>query len=223
MSNNTTINNSLIFAGKLREQLMKQGLHRDELNINPVKQFEDWYRQTLQTDIAEPTAMSLATVDESGQPWQRMVLLKLYDENGFVFFTNYESRKAQQIAGNNKVSLLFPWYPLGRQVKITGRAEKISTSESLSYFSTRPRGSQIGAWSSHQSHVIKKRALLDEMVEKLKRKFAEGDVPLPDFWGGYRVVPDAFEFWQARENRLHDVFFYQQENTGQWCIERLAP
>ena len=210
-------------ADDLRSTLMQQGLHKNELEKDPFKQFERWYGQTLETDIAEPTAMSLATVDAHGQPWQRMVLLKTYDENGFVFFTNYDSRKAKHIEANNQVSLLFPWYPLGRQVKVTGIAEKISTADSLRYFATRPRGSQIGAWSSHQSHVIKTRVLLDEMVEKLKHQFADGDVPLPDFWGGYRVIPASFEFWQARENRLHDVFFYQRSDNDAWRIERLAP
>lgn len=209
-------------SSHLRKTLMQQGLHKDELDLNPVRQFERWYRQTLDSDIAEPTAMSLATVDSKGQPWQRMVLLKLYDETGFVFFTNYNSRKAKHIEHNNRVNLLFPWYPLGRQVKITGRAEKISTAESLSYFSTRPRGSQIGAWSSHQSQVIRNRAILDGAVEQIKKKFAEGDVPLPDFWGGYRVQPDSFEFWQARESRLHDCFFYRQDGNA-WQIDRLEP
>ncbi len=207
----------------LRDLFMQQGLHKDDLESNPFKQFENWYQQTLKTDIAEPTAMSLATVDKQGQPWQRMVLLKLYDEQGFIFFSNYGSRKAQHIQHNNRVSLLFPWYPLGRQVKITGLAEKISVAESLKYFSTRQRGSQLGAWSSHQSQVIKTRAMLDSMVEKIKHKFANGEVPLPDFWGGYRVRPTSFEFWQARENRLHDVFFYQPDDNKGWEIQRLSP
>ncbi len=209
-------------SSKLRQRLMQQGLRKEELDQNPVLQFKQWYQQTLDTDIAEPTAMSLATVDSNGQPWQRMVLLKIYDDDGFVFFTNYNSRKARHIEQNNRVNLLFPWYPLGRQVKITGQAEKISTAESLKYFSTRARGSQIGAWSSHQSQVIKNRALLDGMVEKIKQKFANGEIPLPDFWGGYRVKPDSFEFWQARDSRLHDCFFYQRDGAH-WVIERLEP
>ena len=135
----------------LRRELMAAGLRREDLCADPIKQFEHWYAQTNETDLVEPNAMSLATVDEQGQPWQRIVLLKLFDERGFVFFTNYSSRKAKQIAVNRKVSLLFPWQALGRQVKVTGEAEKISTAESLRYFATRPRGSQIGAWVSHQS------------------------------------------------------------------------
>ena len=171
-------------ASDLRKQLMAKGLHQDELNLNPVKQFEVWYKQTMESDIPEPTAMILATVDNEGQPWQRTVLLKIFDDEGFVFFTNYASRKAMQIENNSKVSLLFPWHALGRQVKITGNAEKITTAESLKYFATRSRGSQIGAWASHQSQVIKSRALLDAMFRKMKEKFKGGEIPLPDFWGG---------------------------------------
>ncbi len=212
----------MLQTDKIRRQLMRTGLHREDLDPDPFRQFANWYQQTLASDIAEPTAMALATVDENGQPWQRMVLLKLYDEQGYVFFTNYHSRKAAQIAVNPRVGLLFPWYPLGRQVKITGVAEKISRAESLRYFASRPRGSQIGAWSSHQSKVVKSRAMLDGVVQKMKQKFAHGEVPLPDFWGGYRVVPDSFEFWQAREDRLHDCFFYQRR-AQQWCVSRLEP
>lgn len=167
--------------------------------------------------------MCLATVDDNGQPWQRMVLLKLYDENGFVFFTNYSSRKAQHISINPRVSLLFPWHALGRQVKITGTAEKIPTTESFKYFSTRPRGSQLGAWASPQSEVIKNRAMLDSVLGQIKDKFSQGEIPLPDFWGGYRITPNSFEFWQARESRLHDRFMYTQQPAGLWQVERLAP
>lgn len=209
-------------ADKLRSRFMDEGLSSSDLATNPFNQFEDWYQTTLSTDIAEPTAMSLATVDSENRPWQRMVLLKLFDEKGFVFFTNYSSRKAKHIEHNAHVSLLFPWHALGRQVKITGVAEKISTADSLKYFSTRPRGSQIGAWASNQSKVIKTRALLDTMLEQMKHKFSDGEVPLPDFWGGYRVTPDSFEFWQARDSRLHDCFFYSV-NQENWQHERLAP
>ena len=207
----------------LRRELMAKGLVRDELCSDPIKQFEQWYAQTVETDLAEPSAMSLATVDAQGQPWQRIVLLKLFDEKGFVFFTNYASRKAEQIAANSKVSLLFPWQALGRQVKVTGEAEKISTAESVKYFATRPRGSQIGAWASHQSQVIKSRAILDAMFDEIKHKFLDGDVPLPSFWGGYRVTPETIEFWQARDSRLHDRFIYRQDEKAQWFSERLSP
>jgi len=207
----------------LRHELMAKGLVRADLDADPVKQFEQWYVQTIETESAEPGAMSLATVDTQGQPWQRMVLLKLFDEKGFVFFTNYSSRKAEQIAANSRVSLLFPWQELGRQVKVTGTAEKIPTAESLGYFATRPRGSQIGAWASHQSKVIKSRAILDGMFDQMKHKFLDGEIPLPSFWGGYRVSPETVEFWQARDSRLHDRFIYRLNENAQWVIERLAP
>ena len=207
----------------LRRELMAKGLVRDELCSDPIKQFEQWYAQTVETDLAEPSAMSLATVDAQGQPWQRIVLLKLFDEKGFVFFTNYSSRKAEQIAANRKVSLLFPWQALGRQVKVTGEAAKIPTAESVKYFATRPRGSQIGAWASRQSQAIKSRAILDAMFDEIKHKFLDGDVPLPSFWGGYRVTPETIEFWQARDSRLHDRFMYRQDEKAQWFSERLSP
>ena len=206
-----------------RQQLMLQGLNHSELDINPVKQFEIWYQQTIDNKLHEPGAMSLATVDAEGQPWQRIVLLKLFDEKGFVFFTNYESRKAQQIELNPKVSLLFPWHALGRQLKIMGEAEKISTAESLKYFLSRPRGSQLGAWASHQSQMINSRSILETAVDSIKQKYANKEVPLPPFWGGYRVKPETFEFWQARDSRLHDRFIYQKKESGDWFNERLAP
>jgi pyridoxamine 5'-phosphate oxidase len=208
---------------ELRQRLMQQGVSRNDLEASPLKQFESWYAETIETDIYEPGAMSLATVDGNGQPWQRIVLLKLFDEKGFVFFTNYESRKAQQIAVNANVSLLFPWHLLGRQVKMTGVAEKISTAESLKYFSTRPRGSQLGAWSSSQSQVISSRSILETMVDSMKQKYADKEVPLPPFWGGYRVKPKTFEFWQARDSRLHDRFIYQKNESANWFSARFAP
>lgn len=208
---------------EIRNQLMQKGLNHKDLDTDPLKQFTSWYQQTNNSGLHEPSAMSLATVDTDGQPWQRIVLLKLFDEQGFVFFTNYESRKARQIASNSKVNLLFPWYPLGRQLQITGAAKKISSGESLKYFITRPRGSQIGAWASEQSQVIKSRSLLEAMVDNIKHEFADKEVPLPPFWGGYRVIPETYEFWQARDNRLHDRFLYRKDETGKWLNERLAP
>jgi pyridoxamine 5'-phosphate oxidase len=207
---------------ELRKQWMSQGLTQDTLDPDPVRQFERWYTEAIDSGIPEPNAMSLATVDSGGQPWVRTVLLKLYDVAGFVFFTNYESPKAHQITANNRVALLFPWVALGRQVKISGTAEKIPTTESLKYFTSRPRGSQIGAWASPQSRVISSRSLLDAKVDEVKHKFARGEIPLPDFWGGYRVTPFEIEFWQARECRLHDRFVYTK-NDGGWTIERRAP
>ena len=208
---------------QLRQQFMHEGLDASDMDADPYQTFASWYAQTMDSDLPEPTGMCLATVDIEGQPWQRMVLLKLYDQQGFVFFTNYSSRKAGHIAQNNKVSILFPWHPMGRQVKITGVAEKISTAESLKYFLTRPRGSQIGAWASPQSQVITTRAMLEGKVEEIKQKFKEGDIPLPSFWGGYRIRPQTFEFWQARDSRLHDRFIYKPDQQANWVIQRLAP
>ena len=180
------------YAEELCKQWMSLGLSSDSLNPDPIKQFELWYAQAIDAGIPEPNALSLATVDTHGQPWIRTVLMKIYDESGFVFFTNYESAKARQIAGNNRVGLLFPWVALGRQVKISGTAGKIPTAESMKYFATRPRGSQIGAWASPQSQVISSRSLLDAKIDEMKRKFGKGEIPLPDFWGGYRVVPHEY-------------------------------
>lgn len=210
-------------AEKLRSKWMSHGLDLDELDDNPYRQFELWFTQAIDSEIPEPNAMSIATVSETGQPSLRTVLLKTYDEKGFVFFTNYESRKAQEIEHNPKVALLFPWVALGRQIKITGNAERISFTESMKYFASRGRGSQIGAWASPQSHIISSRALLEEKVDEIKRKFSDGEIPLPSFWGGYRVIPASIEFWQARENRLHDRFKFIQDAEGQWKAQRHAP
>jgi pyridoxamine 5'-phosphate oxidase len=202
---------------------MAHGLSEQELDPDPIRQFQRWFEETIALDIPEPNAMTLATVDAQGQPYARTVLLKLYDERGFVFFTNYESRKSRQIGTNPRVALLFPWVALARQVQITGTASRVSTAESLRYFLTRPRGSQIGAWASPQSQVISSRSLLDQKVAEMKRRFGEGEVPLPDFWGGYRVEPDEIELWQGRNSRLHDRFRYRRRPGEGWVVERLAP
>ncbi len=208
----------------LREDYKKGELRRKDLQDDPFKQFEIWFQQACNAELLEPNAMTIATVSEQGQPFMRTVLLKYFDHHGFVFFTNYESRKAQQIGVNPKVSLLFTWLPLQRQVHITGQAAKISTAESLAYFTSRPRGSQLGSWSSQQSTIISSRQLLLMQFEQIKNKFLDGEIPLPDFWGGYRIVPDSFEFWQGCTNRLHDRFLYtQQEENQSWQIQRLAP
>jgi pyridoxamine 5'-phosphate oxidase len=209
---------------QIRDQGMQEGLHRQLLADSPVDQFAAWYSSTITSGLPEPNAMTLATVDGQGQPWTRTVLLKLYDHAGFVFFTNYHSTKAQHLAGNAQVALLFPWVALARQVQILGQAHRLSTAESVRYFVTRPRGSQIGAWASPQSQVISSRALLEAQVAAITERFRHGEVPLPDFWGGYRVIPHYFEFWQGRANRLHDRFCYRRANPqAQWQIERLAP
>ena len=207
----------------LRKEYTKDSLRREHLNPNPFGQFRFWIDQAVETEVLEPNAMTLATVDESGQPWTRTVLMKGFSDEGFLFFTNYESRKAQQLATNPSVSLLFPWLALERQVIINGTAEKISPTESLKYFHSRPEGSQIGAWASPQSQVITSRKLLELKWDEMKRKFSQGKIPLPSFWGGFRVVPQTFEFWQGGQNRIHDRFLYSRQEEGNWSIERLAP
>ena len=208
--------------GDLREEYTRDGLRRSQLPNNPLPLFEQWFLQAQQAKLPEPNAMSLSTVSALGQPSLRTVLLKYFDDNGFVFFTNYHSCKAQQIAENNQVALLFPWVALERQVIVQGYAEKISTAESLKYFLSRPQGSQLGAWVSQQSSVISSRQVLEMKMAEIKRKFNDGAIPLPDFWGGYRVVPKRIEFWQGRSNRLHDRFCDYPHN-GQWKIDRLSP
>jgi pyridoxamine 5'-phosphate oxidase len=211
-------------AEEIRDQGMAVGLRRADLDPDPYREFETRFTLAIESGIPEPNAMCLATVDEDCQPWVRTVLLKTYDARGFVFFTNYESRKAQHIAGNPRVALSFPWFALGWEVKVTGEAVRVSFAESAKYFATRPRGSQIGAWASPQSRVISSRSLLDAKVAEMMQKLHDQEVPLPSFWGGYRVQPSTIEFWQARTNRLHDRFLYSRTETdGGWRIERLAP
>ena len=208
-------------VAELRRNYTRDGLSRVDLDPDPVAQFRRWFTQAVEAQIVEPNAMVLGTTDGK-RPSARSVLLKAYDERGFVFFTNYDSRKAKEIAANAHVSLLFPWYPLERQVSILGRAERISTAESLAYFVSRPHGSRLGAWVSQQSSVINSRQLLEMKLEEIKQKFADGEVPLPSFWGGFRVVPSEIEFWQGRENRLHDRFRYALSGSN-WAVERLSP
>lgn len=209
--------------GALREEYTHNGLSRENLETEPFKQFETWFKQAVKAELLEPNAMSLATASAKGEPSLRTVLLKYFDSRGFVFFTNYESNKAKQIEENSSVALLFLWLPLERQVKIKGKAVKVSTAESLKYFVTRPRGSQLGAWSSSQSSIISSRQLLEIKFDEMQQKFEQGKIPLPSFWGGYRVVPHYFEFWQGRPNRLHDRFCYNLQDNKTWKISRLAP
>ena len=200
-----------------------QPLRRADLPADPIKQFQKWFDEIHQSHQDEPTAMILSTASADARPTARSVLLKGFDAGGFVFFTNYESVKARQIAENPQVALIFPWFALRRQVIITGRAEKISTAESLKYFLTRPLESRLGAWASRQSSVLTSRQVLEMKFEEMKRKFADGEMPLPTFWGGYRVTPETIEFWQRGENRLHDRFQYTRQPDNTWQIERLAP
>lgn len=204
-----------------RHEFLQQGLSRKELDENPFKQFDHWFKQADELGVLEPSAMSLATSD-GVNVGVRTVLLKFFNEQGFVFFTNYESKKSKQIAVNPQAALLFPWLSLERQVKITGHVEKVSQLDSLKYFASRPKGSQLGAWASEQSSHLSSRQMLMGQFEAMKAKFAKGEVPLPDFWGGYRVIPNSIEFWQGRENRLHDRFIYEKSGN-EWVISRLAP
>ena len=210
-------------VSELRRSATGFALDRDDLDDDPIVQFEEWFRYACETVPMDPNAFSISTVDSRNRPSSRTVLLKYFDETGFVFFTNFESKKAEHIEANSHVALLFFWSDAARQVKIRGTAEKIPMSETLKYFVSRPRGSQIGAWVSAQSSVISSRSLLETEFQKLKKKFKNKDVPLPSFWGGYRVVPYEIEFWQGRRNRLHDRFRYTLQDDKSWEIERLAP
>ena len=203
-----------------RKEFLQSGINKEDLKSSPVEQFSLWFSQAMEADIVEPSAMSLATSDDS--IGIRTVLLKYFDEKGFVFYTNYESKKSKQMQKNPQAAILFPWLALERQVKIIGKVEKISKLESLKYFSSRPKGSQIGAWASEQSSRISSRSILIEQFESMKKKFSNGEIPLPEFWGGYRVIPQSIEFWQGRANRLHDRFIYEREE-GEWTISRLSP
>ena len=204
----------------LRKEYLKSGIVKDNLKSNPIEQFSLWFDQAIEANIIEPSAMSLATSDD--YIGIRTVLLKFFDDKGFVFFTNYESKKSKQLQNNPQAALLFPWLALERQVKIIGSVEKITKLESLKYFSSRPKDSQIGAWSSQQSSKISSRAILIDQFAAMKKKFANGEIPLPEFWGGYRVVPQSIEFWQGRESRLHDRLIYERKDNV-WNVSRLSP
>ena len=206
----------------MRRDFESTGLDRDALDDDPFRQFESWFNQAVEAGVEDPNALTLATADASGAPGARTVLLKYFDSGGFVFYTNYGSRKARALAENPRAAMLFPWVPLNRQVTIEGRVEKVSRKESLRYFMSRPEGSQLGAWVSQQSAVIESRQALETKLERMKARFREGGIPLPEFWGGYRVIPERVEFWQGRPSRLHDRFEYCRED-GHWQINRLQP
>ncbi len=207
----------------LRREYRMQPLRRNDLDADPLLQFNRWFEEAGHAESMDANAMSIATVAADGQPTVRTVLLKYYDEEGFVFYTNLESNKAKDLDGNPRASLLFYWSEMHRQVIINGVATRISAAENVKYFLRRPRDSQLGAWVSQQSHPISSRTVLEQKFKEMKQKFAEGAVPLPSFWGGYRVCPASIEFWQGRENRLHDRFVYTSSNEDSWDIERLAP
>ena len=207
---------------ELRKEYATHGLDRHELLDCPLAQFKAWFHQAKDAGVNEPNAMVLSTVDLSGAPTSRAVLLKAADEGGFSFFTNYHSRKGEHLAKDPRVSLVFPWFSLERQVHISGSVIKTSEEESLAYFARRPYGSQLGALASDQSQLIPDRQHLESRLAELKAQYPEGQVPKPTNWGGYRVIPDHFEFWQGRLNRLHDRFIYVKKD-GCWQISRLAP
>jgi pyridoxamine 5'-phosphate oxidase len=207
----------------IRRDYSLKTLNEDEVADSPFLQFADWWQQAIESEIDEVNAMTLATASLEAVPSARIVLLKGYDEKGFVFYTNYESAKGRELAENPKASLLFFWKELERQIRITGIVEKVSAAESDDYFLSRPTGSQIGAWASPQSHVIENRSWLEKNVKRLEEKFSLETVTRPPHWGGYRVKPVIIEFWQGRSSRLHDRLQYSLQENGTWKIERLAP
>ncbi|WP_189233898.1 pyridoxamine 5'-phosphate oxidase [Streptomyces flaveolus] len=209
----------------MRKQYRADGLAESELAATPLEQFARWFKQAAtEGGLFEPNAMVVSTADAEGRPSSRTVLLKHFDEQGFVFYTNYDSRKARELGENPHVSLLFPWHPMARQVIVTGVARRTGRDETAAYFRTRPHGSQLGAWASVQSAVVPGRNALDSAYAELAARYPEGErVPVPPHWGGFRVAPRAVEFWQGRENRLHDRLRYVAQADGSWRVERLAP
>jgi pyridoxamine 5'-phosphate oxidase len=211
-------------AAELRKEYTLAGLHRKDLSPDPFEQFRLWFEESVQTaGDREPNAMVLATASAAGAPSARVVLLKSFTARGVTFFTNYESRKAQQLAENPRAGLNFHWPWLERQIAIEGLVQKVDRDESKTYVDKRPIGSRLGAMVSQQSSVIESREILEERLSALKKEYPADDPPLPEYWGGYLLVPQRFEFWQGRENRLHDRFRYTPAPDGAWRIDRLAP
>ena len=207
----------------LQQDFSGAPLRRDSLEADPLKQFQSWFKYALESDYPAPNAVSLATSSSNGEPSVRTVLVKQFDTEGFVFYTNYNSTKAKQIEQSTSVSLLFPWVQLGRQVIITGPAKQISREASARYFHSRSRGSQLSAWTSQQSRPVDSRPELEGALREIERRFASDVVPLPDFWGGYRIHALTYEFWQSRPDRLHDRFRYTRGVDNDWGITRLSP
>jgi pyridoxamine 5'-phosphate oxidase len=208
----------------LRQNYTLAGLSEADLNSNPIQQFNLWFEQALAADLIEPNAMTLATATADGKPSARIVLLKGVSEQGFVFYTNYDSQKGRQLIANPYAALVFLWDKLERQIRIEGKVEKLSSAESLEYFHSRPKASQLGAWTSNQSQVIANREVLEQKLASLQAQYSgEVTIPLPEHWGGFRVVPNRLEFWQGRPSRLHDRLVYDLEADGNWSINRLSP
>jgi pyridoxamine 5'-phosphate oxidase len=210
-------------GANLNKEIMLRELRESDLDSSPFRQFQKWFEEALKADPVYANAMTLATANRGGKPSARMMLLKGFDENGFVFYTNSESNKGEDLSQNPRAALVFWWSQLERQVRIEGRVEKVSDEEADSYFKTRPKGSQLGAWASQQSRVIRSREVLDNRMEELEAKYNNVDVPRPPYWLGYRLSPESIEFWQGRPNRLHDRLRYRLVKDGTWIIERLAP
>lgn len=208
--------------GDLRRDYARAPLERDRLHADPLEQFRLWFADAIKAQLLEPNAMTLATADATGRPSARIVLLKEVDGLGFVFFTDYRSLKARDIAANPRAAVVFLWKELERQVRISGSVEKVPREESEAYFKSRPRGSRVGAWASEQSSLLADRSILIREVERLNGHFGEGEVPLPPHWGGYRVIPNEVEFWHGQPDRLHDRFLYRRDGSG-WTIDRLSP
>lgn len=207
----------------LRQNYATHALEEEQANKNPFKQFQLWLDEALAADFVEPNAMNIATVNQDGEISSRMVLLKGFDEHGFVFFTNYASNKANDLASTSKAALNVWWDKLHRQVRINGTVEKVTRDETVEYFHSRPRGSQIGAIASQQSRVIENHTVLEEAYRNIEAKYDDQEIPCPVYWGGYRVIPQQFEFWQGRPNRLHDRLRYAKASSGAWIIDRLSP
>ncbi|MGF1470552.1 MAG: pyridoxamine 5'-phosphate oxidase [Rubrobacteraceae bacterium] len=206
----------------LRKEYTRSGLHKSGAAADPTAQFRGWFEEALNAGLHEPNAMTLATATPDGKPSARVVLLKGYDQRGFVFYTNYEGRKANELEANPNCALTFYWGELERQVRVEGRVVRVRAEESDTYFASRPRGSQLGAWASRQSRTVEGREELEERLRKLEAEYENREIPRPPFWGGYRVEPESVEFWQGRENRIHDRLLYQRAGEN-WSMERLQP
>ncbi len=206
----------------IRINYKKKSLDVKDVSLNPFNQFETWFNETLSSGILEPTAFILSTADRNAKPSSRTLLMKGFDEEGFYFYTNYESRKGKELEENNQAAMLFFWSELERQIRIEGKVSKISETESYEYFKTRPFKSKVGAWASHQSTVIESRMTIVRKFFSYLMKFHSKDIPLPPYWGGYKLIPESFEFWQGRQNRLHDRVSYKIKK-GTWVSERLSP